>query len=136
MSFGVPVAEVIEVEDTQQGLRMTGAWAAADVGIALDPRNIEAQVSGAMVYGLSAAIGGEITFADGMAEQATFWDYPPLRMPQCPPIAVRVLEGLERIRGIGEPGLPPAAPALANAVFALTGQRIRELPLGKAVRFA
>lgn len=136
MSFGVPVAEVIEVEDTPQGVRMTGAWAAADVGIALDPRNIEAQVSGAMVYGLSAAIRGEITFADGMAEQATFWDFEPLRMPQCPPIAVRVLEGLERIRGIGEPGLPPAAPALANAVFALTGQRLRALPLGKAVTFA
>ncbi|AWB50656.1 isoquinoline 1-oxidoreductase (plasmid) [Gemmobacter aquarius] len=136
MSFGVPVAEVIEVEETAAGLRMTGAWAAADVGIALDPGNIEAQVSGAMVYGLSAAIRGEITFADGMAEQSTFWDFEPLRMPQCPPIAVRVLEGLERIRGIGEPGLPPAAPALANAIFALTGQRIRELPLGKAVGFA
>ncbi len=136
MSFGVPVAEVVEVEQGPSGIRITGAWAAVDVGVALDPRNIEAQVTGAMVYGLSAAVRGEITFADGMAEQRTFWDYEPLRMPQVPPMQVVVLQNLERIRGIGEPGLPPVAPALANAIFALTGQRLRGLPLAKAVAFA
>jgi isoquinoline 1-oxidoreductase beta subunit len=136
MSFGVPVAEVIEVEQTDAGIRLTGAWAAVDVGIALDPGNIEAQVQGAMVYALSAAIRGEITFADGQAEQATFWDYEPLRLNQCPPIEVRILENLGHIRGIGEPGTPPAAPALANAIFALTGQRLRDLPLSKAIAFA
>lgn len=72
MSFGVPVAEVIEVETSPAGLRLTGAWIAADPGIALDPGNIEAQLQGGMVYGLSAAIRGEITFADGMAEQTNF----------------------------------------------------------------
>jgi isoquinoline 1-oxidoreductase subunit beta len=135
LSFGVPVAEVIEVMETPDGLKMTGAWAAVDVGRALDPGNIEAQVQGAMVYGLSAAMRGEITFADGMAEQMNFWDFEPMRLPQCPPIAVRILENQPVVRGIGEPGLPPAAPALGNAIFALTGQRLRELPFSKAVSF-
>lgn len=136
MAFGVPSAQVVEVEDTPQGLRITGAWAAVDVGIALDPRNIEAQVMGAMVFGLSAAVRGQITLAEGRVQQSTFWDYEPLRLPQVPEIKVQVLENLPHIRGIGEPGTPPAAPALANAIFALTGQRLRDLPLAKAVRFA
>lgn len=136
LSFGVPVAEVIEVEQTDAGLAMTGAWAAADVGVALDPRNIEAQVQGGMIFGLSAAIAGGITFEDGMAQQQNFWDQDSLRLPQVPPIAVRVLASGGRIRGIGEPGTPPAAPALANAIFALTGQRLRSLPLSQGIAFA
>lgn len=136
MSFGVPTAQVIEIEDTSEGIRMTGAWIAADVGTALDPGNIEAQLQGGMVFGLSAAIRGEITFADGMAEQANFWDYEPLRLSQCPPIRVQILENQPHIRGIGEPGTPPAAPALGNAIFALTGQRLRDLPFARAVTFA
>ena len=136
IAFGVPSAQVIEVEQTDAGLRMTNAWAAVDVGIALDPTILEAQVMGAMVYGLSAAIRGEITIAKGQVEQKTFWDYAPLRMPQVPPIAVQVLENMPRIRGIGEPGTPPAAPALANAIFALTGQRLRDMPFSKTVSFA
>lgn len=136
MSFGVPVAEVIEVENTPAGIRMTNAWIAADVGTALDPGNIEAQLQGGMVYGLSAAIRGEITFSDGMAEQANFWDYEPLRLSQCPPVTTRILENLPHIRGIGEPGTPPAAPALGNAIFALTGQRLRDLPFARSVGFA
>ncbi|MFM2390970.1 MAG: hypothetical protein RLZZ437_2525, partial [Pseudomonadota bacterium] len=136
LSFGVPTAEVIEVENGPDGLRITGAWAAVDVGRALDPGNIEAQVQGAMVYGLSAAMQGEITFADGKAEQMNFWDYEPMRLPQCPVIAVRILENQPTIRGVGEPGLPPAAPALGNAIFALTGKRLRDLPFAKAVSFA
>lgn len=136
LSFGVPTAQVIEVAQGEDGIKMTGAWAAVDVGVALDPRNIEAQVSGAMVYGLSAAIRGEITFADGRVEQQNFWDYEPLRSYQVPDIAVTVLESGGPIRGIGEPGTPPAAPALANALFALTGTRARELPLSKTFTFA
>lgn len=136
MSFGVPVAEVIEVADTPDGLRLTGAWIAADVGIALDPGNIEVQLQGAMVYGLSAAIRGEITVEDGMVQQPNFWDFEPLRLRECPPIRVQVLENLPHIRGIGEPGTPPAAPALANAIFALTGQRLRDLPFARSVTFA
>ena len=136
LSFGVPVAEVIEIEDTPTGIRLTGAWAACDVGIALDPRVIEAQVSGAMVYGLSAAMTGRITFADGRVEQSSFPDFDPLRLSQCPPMNVTVLASGGPIRGIGEPGTPPAAPALANAIFALTGVRHRSLPLADVVTFA
>lgn len=136
MSFGVPVAEVIEVENTPEGIRLTNIWAAADVGTALDPGNIDAQLQGGIVYGLSAAIRGEITIADGMAEQQNFWDYEPLRLSQCPPISTRILENLPHIRGIGEPGTPPAAPALGNAIFALTGQRLRQLPFVHSVAFA
>jgi isoquinoline 1-oxidoreductase subunit beta len=136
LSFGAPTAQVIEVADEGGRIRMTGAWAAVDVGVALDPRNVQAQVSGGMVYGLSAAIRGEITFADGMVEQQNFWDYEPLRMVECPPITVQVLENLGHITGVGEPGTPPAAPALGNAIFALTGQRLRDLPFSRAVDFA
>ena len=136
MSFGVPVAEVIEVEQTDAGIKMTNIWAAVDVGVALDPSIIESQVQSAIIYGLSAAIRGEITFAGGRVEQTSFPDYEPLRLHECPPIAVTILENGEKIRGIGEPGTPPAAPALANAIFALTGQRIRSLPLGRDIAFA
>ncbi|MFZ1468229.1 MAG: molybdopterin cofactor-binding domain-containing protein [Paracoccaceae bacterium] len=136
LSFGVPVATVIQVAQTAQGIRLTDAWIAADVGIALDPGIIQAQLSGGLVFGLSAAITGEVTFADGRAQQTNYWDFDPMRMHQCPPITVKILESGGPIRGVGEPGTPPAAPALANAIFALTGQRICSLPLNRAVTFA
>ena len=135
LSFGVPVAQVIEIEETARGIRLNKVWAAVDVGIALDPANIRAQVQSAIIYGLSAALSGEITVADGKVEQSNFHDYDALRIYQCPEIEVAILENLGDITGIGEPGLPPIAPALANAVFALTGNRIRTLPLARAVRF-
>ncbi|RUS58982.1 xanthine dehydrogenase family protein molybdopterin-binding subunit [Pseudorhodobacter sp. E13] len=136
LSFGVPTAQVIEVEQGQDGLRMTQAWAAVDVGTALDPSIIEAQVQGGMIFGLSAAIHGEITFEGGQAQQQNFPDYDALRLPYCPPISVAILQNGDKIRGVGEPGTPPAAPALANAIFAATGQRLRSLPLGKVIAFA
>ena len=89
-----------------------------------------------MIFGLSAAMRGKITFADGKVEQLNFPDYEPMRLYQCPDIQVRVLESGGHIRGIGEPGTPPAAPALANALFALTGKRARELPLDASFQFA
>lgn len=134
--FGVPTAQVVEVEQTPQGIRVSHVWVAADVGIALDPRNLDAQLISGVTFGLSAAIGEKITLSGGMVEQSNFHDYPPLRMHQAPPVTTRILENAPRIRGIGEPGTPPAAPALANAVFALTGQRIRTLPLGDSIAFA
>jgi isoquinoline 1-oxidoreductase beta subunit len=136
MSFGVPVAEIIEVADTGNGIRLLNVWAAVDVGRALDPRIIEAQVQSGVNFGLAAAIMGEITVADGKVQQGNFHNYDSIRMNQAPPITVRVLENGRRIRGIGEPGLPPAAPALANAIFSATGQRLRELPLNKLIDFA
>ncbi|MEO0362426.1 MAG: molybdopterin cofactor-binding domain-containing protein, partial [Pseudomonadota bacterium] len=135
LSFGVPTAEVVEVEATESGLRVAKVWAAVDVGVALDPRNIEAQVISGVNFGLSAAILNEITLKGGAVEQTNFHDYEALRMYQAPAIEVRVLEAADRIRGVGEPGTPPAAPALANAVFAATGERLRETPFGKFVDF-
>ena len=82
MSFGVCSAQVVEVADGSDGLKITGGWAAVDVGIAPDPGIIQAQVMGAIVFGLSAAVRGEITLAGGKVQQQTFWDHEPLRMPQ------------------------------------------------------
>lgn len=135
LSFGVPVAEVIEVTNTPAGIRIDRVCVAADVGTALDPRNIEAQLQGAVVFGLSAAMFGEITLAQGAVEQKNFHQYEALRMHQSPRIEVKVLQTGGPIRGIGEPGTPPAAPALANAIFQATGQRIRELPLRRHIAF-
>jgi isoquinoline 1-oxidoreductase beta subunit len=135
-SFGVPVAEVVEVTQTPNGIRIDQVFVAADVGLALDPRNLEAQLQSGVIFGLSAAMFGEITFSKGAVEQRNFNQYEALRLGQSPRIQVKVLEGGGRIRGVGEPGTPPAAPALANAIFHATGQRIRELPLRKHIRFA
>lgn len=135
-SFGTPVAQVVEVEDRDGAIAIPRAWIACDPGIALDPGIIAAQMTSGLIFGLSAAVGGEITFADGGAEQQNFPDYDALRMPNAPAVEVRILEHNPRMGGIGEPGTPPAAPALANAIFALTGMRVRELPLAKHIRFA
>jgi isoquinoline 1-oxidoreductase beta subunit len=132
----VPSAEVVEVTETDYGIRIDRAFAAADVGRVLDPVNIENQMQGGVVWGLGHAMRAELTYADGRPEQENFDTYPSMRLAECPEIVVRALETGDEIRGIGEPTVPPAAPALANAIFAATGQRIRTLPLGKAVRFA
>ena len=135
LSFGVPTAEVVEVSITKDGVRIDQVFVAADVGTALDPRNIESQLQSGVIFGLSAAMFGEITFANGAVEQTNFHQYEAVRMGQSPKIHVRVLEGGGPIRGVGEPGTPPAAPALANAIFNATGKRIRELPLRKHIDF-
>ncbi len=135
LSFSVPTAEVVEIEQTAKGLKVVKVFAVADVGIALDPVNIEAQLMSGIIFGLGAAISGEITFADGQAVQSNYHDYEPMRLYQAPDIEVRILENGEKIQGIGEPGTPPAAPALANAIFALTGRRFRTLPLNKHIAF-
>lgn len=136
MSFGVPVAQVIDVAIQNNKVKVINAYAAVDVGTALDPRNIEAQVSGGLIFGLSAAMTGEITIEDGKIQQTNFHAYTTMRIHETPEIKVKILENGDKIRGIGEPGVPPAAPALANAIFAATGQRIRTLPLNKSIGFA
>lgn len=136
LGFGVPTAQIIEIEDTPSGIMVRDVWVAVDVGVALDPRNLDAQVISGVNFGLSAAIGEEITLTDGAVDQSNYHDYPVLRMYQAPRIHTRILENQRHIRGIGEPGTPATAPALANAVFDLTGQRVRELPLGRSVVFA
>lgn len=137
-SFGTPVAQVVEVEQTPGGIRMTRAWIACDPGLAMDPSIVEAQMTGGMVFGLSAAVQEEITFADQAVVQQNFPDHDALRMHATPRFEVRVLQNngsFGHIGGVGEPGTPPAAPALANALFDLTGTRARELPLNKTFAF-
>ncbi len=135
LSFGVPVAEVVEVTNTAKGIKIDKAYVVADVGKVLDPVNIENQMMGGVIWGLGHAMNAELTYKDGKAEQTNFHAYECMRMYQTPEIEICALENADEIRGIGEPTVPPAAPALANAIFAATGQRIRELPLNKHIKF-
>jgi len=134
-SFGVPCAEVIEVMQTPDGVRIDKVWVALDVGRVVDPVNFDNQVKGAVVWGLGHAMNCEITYADGKAQQTNYHAYQGMRLYQCPAIDVRGLENGEKVRGCGEPPVPPAAPALANAIFAATGVRLREMPFTKNIRF-
>lgn len=134
-SFGTPVAQVIEVADRDGDIAITKAWIAADLGLVVDPQNTEAQLFSGLAYGLSAACFGEITFDGGAVEQENFPDYDAMRMPSMPAVEVAVLQQQKHMGGAGEPGTPPAAPALANALFDLTGERARELPLNKHFSF-
>ncbi|WP_299783203.1 molybdopterin cofactor-binding domain-containing protein [uncultured Roseobacter sp.] len=134
-SFGVPVAEVVEVTQTPDGIRIDRVCVAADVGRVIDPVNFENLVQGGVIWALGHAINSEITYADGQAEQSNYHAAEGMRFYQTPEVLVRGVENADRIRGIGEPPVPPAAPALANAVFAATGQRLREMPFNRHVDF-
>ena len=129
MSFGTPVAEVVEVVDEGGKIRVSNVWIACDVGTALNRDTVQAQMVGGAIYGLSAAMFGQITFSDGTVDQGNFADYEALRMHNTPAFAVQVLENGPHLTGVGEPGTPPAMPALANALFDLTGRRATRLPL-------
>lgn len=134
-SFGVPTAEVVEVTNTESGIRIDKVWLAADVGTVIDPQNFENLGQGGVIFGLGHAINCEITYSDGMAEQSNYHAHEAMRMYQCPEIFVKGLENGSKVRGFGEPPVPPAAPALANAIFAATGKRIREMPFNKHIDF-
>ncbi|MEX3011616.1 molybdopterin cofactor-binding domain-containing protein [Hoeflea sp. TYP-13] len=135
LSFGTWVAQIVQVKDEDGSIRIEKVWCVADPGEVLDPEIFKAQMMSGIVFGLSSAVGQEITFSDGMVEQSNFHDYDAIRMNQCPDIEVEVLENAAHMGGAGEPGTPPSIPALANAVFALTGKRIRKLPLSNEVDF-
>ncbi len=134
-SFGVPTAEVVEVTNTDDGIRIDKVWVACEVGTVVDPVNFENLVQGGVVFGLGHAMNCEITYSDGMAEQVNYFDHEGMRLYQCPEIYVKGLENGDKVRGIGEPPVPPAAPALANAIFAATGERLRKMPFNKFVDF-
>jgi len=129
-SFGSYVAEVAEVSIEGKGeVRVRRVVAAVDCGTIVNPNTIEAQVQSAIVYGLSAALMGEITIRHGGVVQHNFDDYPVLRMPQMPKVEVYPVAGGPPMGGIGEVGVPPIAPAVGNAIFALSGKRVRNLPI-------
>jgi isoquinoline 1-oxidoreductase beta subunit len=102
---------------------------AVDIGVAVNPDGIRAQVESAIVYGLTAALKSEITIKNGRAVQNNFNNFSTLSMKEMPLIEVHIVQSSKPPTGIGEPGLPPTAPALTNAIFAATGKRIRKLPI-------
>jgi isoquinoline 1-oxidoreductase beta subunit len=129
-SFGSFIAQVAEVSVNPAGrIRVHKVVCAVDCGKYVNPDTIRAQMESGVVFGLSAALHGAITLKDGRVEQSNFHDYPILRLGEMPEVEVHIVESKEKSGGIGEPGVPPIAPAVANAVFALTGKRIRRLPM-------
>lgn len=127
-SFGSVCAHVAEVSIEDGRIRVHRVTSAIDCGTAVNPLSVEAQVQSAMVFGLSAALYGRITFAGGRVEQGNFTDYPLLRLDEMPQVAVHIVPSTAAPTGVGEPGTPPIAPAVANAVASLTGKRLRQLP--------
>lgn len=128
-SFGTVVAQVVEVDVTGPEPRVVHVWCAADPGYAMNPDGFIAQIESGIIYGLTAALYGDITIEAGAVVQSNFHDYPMLRMDEAPQISVEIINSGEKIGGGGEPGTPPIAPALANAVFAATGVRVRSQPI-------
>ena len=129
-SFASTVAEVAEVSIAHDGaIRVHRIVAAVDCGFPVNPNIITQQVESAIIYGLSAALYGEITISQGQAREGNFDAYRPLRIAECPVIETHIVPSMDEPSGIGEPALPPVAPAIANALFALTGTRLRSLPL-------
>jgi isoquinoline 1-oxidoreductase beta subunit len=130
-SFHSIVAQVAEVEiDAKSAIRVRRVACAIDCGAAVNPPIVVAQMQSGIVFGLTAALYGEITLKAGRVEQGNFGDYRMLSMAECPEIEVEIVEsGWDNLGGVGEPGTPPIAPAVANAVFAITGKPVRRLPI-------
>ncbi|TXH68475.1 MAG: xanthine dehydrogenase family protein molybdopterin-binding subunit [Thiothrix sp.] len=130
-SFNSYVAEVAEVTVKEDGsFTVDKVVLAVDCGLAVNPSMVEAQMVGGVGFALSAALGEKITLKNGQVEQSNFHDYTPLRIGQMPVVEVHIVPSQENPSGVGEPGVPPLAPAVANALFAATGKRRYELPLG------
>jgi isoquinoline 1-oxidoreductase beta subunit len=130
--YGSLTAQVAEVSvSADRSVRVHRVSCAVDCGTAVNPDSIRAQFEGGVIFALSAAAMGEITIAGGRVQQSNFHDYPVVRMAQAPQVDVEILESPgESVGGIGEPPVPPLAPAVANAIFAAVGSRIRRLPFG------
>jgi len=132
-SFGSHVAQVAEVSvDKKGGIRVHRVVCAVDCGQLVNPDTIEAQMESAIVFGLSAALHGKITFKNGRVEQSNFDNYEILRLEEMPKVEVFIMKSDEAPGGVGEPGVPPIAPAVANAFFAASGLRLRTLPMTAA----
>ena len=129
-SFNTVVAQVAEVTVKRDGTwRVDRVMCAVDCGVAVNPDVIRAQMESGIAYGLTAAMYGAITLKDGVVEQSNFHDYMPLRLPEMPRIGVYIARSGEKPTGVGEPATPVIAPAVANALAAATGKRIRSLPI-------
>ncbi len=133
-SFQCQTAIVVAVKKSRSGkIKVDEVWLAADAGLVVNRERAQAQMEGAVLFGMSIAMYSEVTFKNGVAEQLNFDGYRLARMPDAPrAIHVDIATNDERPGGVGEPGVPPVAPAIVNAVFALTGERIREVPLSRA----
>lgn len=127
-SFDSYVAEIAEVSLENGKIRVHRVVAAVDCGMVINPDGVRQQIEGGIVYGLSAALHGAITLENGRVMQSNFHDYAPLRFSEMPRVEVHIVASGELPTGIGEPGTPPIAPAVANAVFTLTGKRLRRMP--------
>jgi len=128
-SFGSFVAQVAEISIDKGQLKVHRVVCAVDCGTAINPEGVRAQMESGIIFGLTAVLYGEITFENGKVKQRNFHDYKILRMNEAPLIEVHILESGEKMGGAGEPGTPPIAPAVVNAIFAATGKRVRKLPL-------
>jgi isoquinoline 1-oxidoreductase beta subunit len=124
------MAQVAEVEVAKDGnVRVKRVVCAVDCGSVVNPDTIEAQVQGAVIFGISAALYGEITLKNGRVEQSNFDDYQVVRINEAPAIEVHIVKNTETPGGMGEPGTCAIMPAVANAIFAATGKRLRRLPV-------
>jgi isoquinoline 1-oxidoreductase beta subunit len=129
-SFGSFVAQVAEVSVSKEGkVIVHRVVCAIDCGPVVNPEQIRAQMESGIVFGLTAALYGEITFENGRVKQRNFHDYPMLRMNEMPVVEAHIVPSTEKMGGVGETAVPPIAPAVANAIFAVTGKRIRRLPI-------
>ncbi|HZP66004.1 MAG TPA: xanthine dehydrogenase family protein molybdopterin-binding subunit [Rudaea sp.] len=128
-SFGSYVAQIAEVSLEGKAIKVHRVVCAIDCGPVVNPLTVEAQMQSGIVYGLSAALHGELTLKDGAVAQSNFHNYPVLRLSEMPKVEVYIVPSTDKMGGCGEPGTPPIAPAVANAVFAATGKRLRSLPL-------
>lgn len=129
-SFDSYVAQVVEASVGKDGaVRVHRVVCAVDCGLVINPDTVKAQMEGGIIFGLTAALKSEITLKDGRVEQSNFYDYPMLRIYESPELEVHIVRSGANPTGVGEPGVPPVAPALANAIFAATGKRVRRLPI-------
>lgn len=137
IGFGSFIAQVVQVSIDKDGtVKPMRAWCVVDCGIVVNPDTVRAQMESGIVFGLSAAMYGEITLKNGRVEQTNFGDYRVLRINEIPQVDVHVVKNLEAPGGIGEPGTSCVMPALTNAIFAASGKRIRKLPVGEQLRAA
>lgn len=128
-AFHTLVAQVVSISVEGKKIKVHKVVCVVECGLAINPDTVLAQMEGGIVFALTAALKGDITVIDGAVQQSNFHNYEMLRMNEVPEIDVHIMKSAEAPKGVGEPGVPPLAPALANAVFAATGQRLRQLPL-------